>query len=342
VENKEICEESYNNYLSMPYDTNGSYYVEHEDYEWISIKYYRDAGDEDAFMERQYRIPVWLLFNSDEYKAYLDCKTIRDNIIENSIELENTGRNKLVSAQINYNDQTVGNFQDVTTVIGDAAQAKSLREAVIKDIQTIKAQDMINDYNKHVLANITLLYTNNEKANAEKNGVVITNPASSAYSVEEYQYYEDTGMMDGLVQSEWYITDCYTNTIAWMEANGYGDYIKLSEEMWEFAAVCRIDDGNVQNMQSEFEEIPESSDGIEIVTDFARMEKLFKNSRSHSVFGPVADLTTADDGLYRVYFYHFDEDYYGEVYYDDKPEERVPEGAYICRYSAYIEGNKIS
>ncbi len=324
IENKELCEQQS---LQSPYTAINEYDYSYggavsEDSFHVNFVYFSDKGNGDGsgsiICERDYIVPVWLMFAGSEYEAYINSGTVRNHAAD-AIPSEES----IISAQVSYGTVTKG--ADTTVTLTDTAQAIDLRNAIVKDIKEMDGRDdIIADYNKYILAAVNLQFD-----------LKIDSDASSSYLFDDIHAYDgeiriaETGKTSAaqaanLAAFSYEITDGYRNTIAWLQENGYGDSLALNSERWTFAVVRDIEGGITGEKDAEYSSVPESKDGMRVITDYDQISELYDNARSHTLYGPLSELSTADDDIYQVSFYEPED---GEEYYRS--------------YRAYIKGDRL-
>ena len=100
----------------------------------------------------------------------------------------------------------------------------------------------------------------------------------------------------------------YRNTLAWLEANGYGAAIQYDPSYWSFAVVCDIENGSAVSEDApqsySLNEVPQKAEGVNVITDPATIKALYEGASSHMAIGPMTDMNTAGNNVYMVRFYH--------------------------------------
>lgn len=329
VDNKDICEELPSNSTGYArssldgsfsvservyYDSYGE--AEYEDYMRVRIQYYDDASSNKSILERYYKVPSYLMLSSEEMKAYLDNGAVKEDLTKALPSAE-----AMVSVQMDINSNLASDGSTIT--ISDKGQLGTLMAAVEADINMTSSSEIINNYNRPMLiSGMRLQYDpkiNDSENRDSEDGEVALNDNATKYTTSVRNLY--TTYID--------IPDCYVNTIGWMQANGYGDMLRLNDT-FKFAAIHKIESGS-KTYPPEYEKMPESAEDIQIITDAEQLNALYKKVRSHSVFGPLETLSTADDDVYMICFYQ-------QYKSSDVPEDQP----YTAYYTGFIKGSDIS
>ncbi|MCI8284003.1 MAG: hypothetical protein HFE90_01855 [Firmicutes bacterium] len=326
VDNKNICEDLSAGSGPAYYSADGSFNIsqtvadyngnaEYEDYMSVRLKYYGKASDNESKLERYYMVPSYLMLSSEEFNAYMDNESVRKDALKSLPSAES-----MVSIQMDINTDLVANENTIT--ISDKDQIRTLMEALKLDINTTPSRDLINNYNRPILiSGMRLQYDEDIDKNTDKtseNEEVLLNGDAVKYRGKNL----NTTYLD--------IPDCYVNTMAWLQANGYGDMLKLSDT-FKFAAIHKIDAGS-KTYPPEYEKMPESTGDIQIVTDTEQLNALYKKVRSHSVFGLLDSLSTDNDDVYMICFYR---------QYQSPPDVEEPQ-SYTAYFTGFIKGSDIS
>lgn len=335
VENKDICEEvAANNWKDDNY---------YEDTVIVNIHYNKDSGDDSKKIQsRSYSVPVYLLAQSQEFKDMLECSEFADKAVE---DMPSVSSISYVNIYSGYYEDTVaygsGSASEGKIMCVDKAKIAELMEALEQDYRTMSAEDIINNYNLPAVGRLSVLYnskaengskkgTDGETALIERNGaVMIEDEFSEDFEGQAYVVSDADSSM------EIRLTPAYRNTINWINSSGYGDLIKYNESYWSFAKVYEFDGSDMSHSSDKYDEgensdkIPESTDEMTVVTDPAKINLMYHNARSHSVYGDLRSLSTAENDLYYVMFYR---------------AESSDEGLqtnYVCSYIAYAEGKYV-
>jgi ABC-2 type transport system permease protein len=309
IENKDTCIENF--------------YASGDDYEdttYISLRYYNDTddGNDDYnyknIMEREYNVPVYLLLQSDEFKALTECKEIADDAASYLPAAGTIKYADIYSGSAYYSSNPYGYVTgpvdpDIdyrervgeTSQLSDSQQLASLAAAIEKDYHEMTYDDIKNAYDTPAMASIEFCYT------VPSTGAVGNQTQSvSSISVD--------------IKKE------YRNTIEWLNANGFGNVISLNKNYFDFAIVVDVENGVYpEGIDSEYEigNIPSSGSGYTVVTDPELISKMYVNSKSHAAFGPINEISTSEDDIYYVGFYR---------QYSNMSE------IYEVDYDAFVEG----
>lgn len=340
VENKDICEEvSENNWKN-----DNSFY---EDMIILNIDYFKKNGDsKKVIYQRQYRVPVYLIAQSQEFKDLFANDEIVDKFIERLPGAKEISYIDIYSGRYDQaspygvaseNDEVKGLCADKTKIAG-------LMEALEKDYRTMTGEDIVNDYNLPIMGRLSIFYNSKAAENGgnDENAAIINdmnhmNDDDMTVEVMTAANGDESSLnivSDYDSSFEIQFTRTYKNTINWLNQNGYGDLIKLDESYWDFATVCELENGNFvaedYNEDGEsLENIPESRSGVTVVTDPAKICLLYQNACSHVVYGARETLSTDEDNVYYVELWR-------DVAYGDNNVE------YTCDYSAYVKGQYLS
>lgn len=283
----------------------------YEDIMHVSFTYEKKDGDRyKALQRRAYDVPVYLVLNSDAMKSLADAGTLNKNALS---ELPEAG-------QVQYADIRSGSYYsgtpygesaaDYDMICSDKTQIAGLMEAIKKDIGGMTYEEMKKSYNMPTVASIELEYAvGSSAASADPDGLkYIIDQSAQMQSRESKLAIKTTDMTIDLTSS-------YKNTIAWLNDNGYGAMTNYDPSYWNFAVVYDVEGGTVTagslSDAYSMSDIPKSSEGMNVVTDPEAIRNIFDNISSHAAIGALADMSTSENGIYMVKFYHKAKEYDG-------------------------------
>ena len=278
IENKDKC-------IAVEKQNYSDYVGDYEPTAYVSITYYNESAGEkkndyQAIMERSYTVPAYILISSDEMKSLVeDQESIKDSIdslpAQESVQLIN------ITSGDDYSSTAYGNGE-TSIRFSDSEKISGLYEALKADMTEFSYEDVKNAYNTPILAQIGIEY------DVEKNK----------------ELYDG---MDNQSNADIYVNRSYVNTIAWLNSNGYGELIQYNASKYSFAVVKDVEGNDINSEYDDYSinEIPQSKESLKVITDSAELEKLYENVISHVVIGSLSELSTSEDGIYRVDFYEF-------------------------------------
>lgn len=291
---------------------------------YISFDYYKGEGDAAKRVEaRSYVAPTYLILNSDEMKAFASAGALNERAVD---ELPATDKIQYIDVRSGsyYSSTPYGaSSEDYDMLCSDKTQLAGLMEALKKDIRDMSYDDMKKDYNMPTVVAFNVTYDDDGSAGASERS---EEPESMMMSAQ-------TATKPGgknLIRTrdmDMELTAAYKNTIAWLEANGYGEMTKYDPSYWNFAVVYNVENGNTTAVDDSdaysLSAIPQSSDGMNVVSDAAVIRNLYENASSHVAIGSLSDMNTSENNIYMVKFYHKD----------------MESDSYYAYFNAYIDGS---
>lgn len=326
IENKALIkevEEENNNSINM----DGSAY---EEVMYVGFDYMNKSGKKyDAVERRAYSVPAYLVLNSDALKNLADSGTLNKRAIE---ELPEAGSVQYVdiSSGAYYSGNSYGTtMSDKNVICSDKAQLAGLMAAIEADMSGMTYNDIKRSYNMPTVAAFDIVYAVNEKndnSSAEGYDEAVEELLSSAKAQHTRESVNTVKTSTMSIS----ITSPYKNTIAWLNANGYGAIAQYDDSYWQFAVVYDIENGKATQPvdvpgDGYLKEIPQSSQCRRVVTDPAAIKDLFENVSSHVAIGALKDMNTSENNTYMVEFYH------------KEPNAE----AYYLNMTAYIDGSHV-
>lgn len=325
IENKAECT-NVGGYDSVYAYTDNRVY---EDTIAVNIRYMKDAGTEDSgertfenTIKRNYNVPVYLLLGSDELKTLTDTDAVKKQVADEMPAAEDVQYAYIESGRY-YSSSPYGVNNAESDICNDRAQLAGLMAALKKDAEEMIFDEMKSAYDTMTLAHIEINYT------AVQNGTAAQTASGSdddTMLIAKELSESVSGSDQELSTFEVNVKSTYKNTIAWLNANGYGDLIQYDASTWKYAVVYDVEASAPVNSDRSYsyDTIPQSEDGMQVITDSALIRKLFEGATSHAVIGPLSKLSTSENNIYLVEFYTSDS-------YDG--------GAYYNAYNAYIDGS---
>lgn len=281
----------------------------YEDTMRVSFDYEKKDGDRyKTLQSRAYNVPVYLVLNSDAMKSLADAGTLNKNALSELPKAE----------QVQYADIRSGSYysgtpygadaNDYDMICSDKTQLAGLMEAIKKDIGSMTYDEMKKSYNMPTVASIELEYAVDSSSVSAPDELMNVDQSSQMQSRESKLAIRTTDMTIDLTSS-------YRNTIAWLNDNGYGTMTNYNDSYWNFAVVYDVEGGTVTAGELSdtysMSDIPKSSEGMNVVTDPGTIKNIFNNISSHVAIGALADMSTSENGIYMVKFYHRGSEYDG-------------------------------
>ncbi len=292
---------------------------------YISFDYYKNEGDDAKRVEaRSYVVPTYLILNSDEMKAFASAGALNERAID---ELPATDKIQYIDVRSGsyYSSTPYGaSGEDYDMLCSDKTQLAGLMEALKKDIHDMTYDDMKRDYNMPIVVSLNLTYIDDDGTSAaaghSEDAEVMMIPAKTSTQQAARNNVRTRDMDIDL-------TAAYKNTIAWLEANGYGEMTKYDPSYWNFAVVYDVENGNTTAADDSdaysLSAIPQSSEGMNVISDSAVIRNLYENASSHVAIGALSDMSTSENNIYMVKFYHKD----------------MESDSYYAYFNAYIDGS---
>lgn len=288
---------------------------------YVSFDYRKksnDGNESKCIESRVYNnVPEYLIINSDAMKKLTGTKEWNENAL--SVLPDNDKIQYIDIYSRNYSGMTpYGNEHansDSDVITSEKSVIASLMAALKKDINEMTYDDMKSSYNMQVMTQIDISYI----VDNSKNNVQLPIDSEMQYKMTSDAGSFETQNTQHTESCSVYITAAYKNTIAWLNANGYEAMVKYNDKYWDFAIVYNVENGDVtteSEMPYVYESIPESSEGIKVITDPAVIKNIYENCFSHSTVGPLSKMSTSENNIYYVKFYHRSEDT-DVQYFDD-------------------------
>ncbi len=291
---------------------------------YISFDYYKGEGDAAKRVEaRSYVAPTYLILNSDEMKAFASAGALNERAVD---ELPATDKIQYIDVRSGsyYSSTPYGaSSEDYDMLCSDKTQLAGLMEALKKDIRDMSYDDMKKDYNMPTVVSLNVTYNEDRSVGASEQSEDARSMMMSAQTATNPGGRSIISTRDMDID----LTAAYKNTIAWLEANGYGEMTKYDQSYWNFAVVYDVEDGNSVAMDDtdaySLSSIPQSSEGMNVISDSAVIRNLYENASSHVAIGSLNDMNTSENNIYMVKFYHKD----------------MESDGYYAYFSAYIDGS---
>lgn len=328
IENKSLIKEIENENNNSINNVDGSMY---EDVMYVGFDYMKkseNSGNKyDTVERRYYYAPAYLVLNSDAFKALAETGALNKQAINELPEADSIQYINMGSGAY-YSGNSYGTASsDENMICSDKTQIAGLRAAIESDMQGMTYEDIKRCYNMPIVASFDIVYSvNNDRSKnsaAENEGAPQDILSSSVVRDKESSNTVKTSEMS--LQ----ITSYYKNTIAWMNSNGYSAIVQYDDSYWNFAVVYNIENGKAtaegESDAGELSEIPQSSDGVKVVTDPAAIKELFENVSSHVAIGALKDMNTSENNIYMVGFYH----------------KEPNADTYYLNMTAYIDGSHV-
>lgn len=284
ADHKDECEAAVRHERSSEYE-----YLGGEDMAYMEFSYYTGTpGTKEANLieRRTYQVPVYLLLQSEEMETLFTSGSWGK-----AVELEFEAFKNVRSANINSGAYERGNAygtEQDAYLCTDPEKLAALTAALKEDYGSLTTEKLKASYNRPVMGIVTLNYEVESTApevELKKDGTIASVNYSSIY---------------------FEILPCFTNTIAWIQENGYGAMLQVNLSKIKGAVVVSVTDGVPDaETQSWYESgsFPAFEQGALVITDPQKLAVLFENCRSHAAFGPLRELSTDSDNVYQIRFY---------------------------------------
>ncbi|MGN1351088.1 MAG: hypothetical protein ACI4VM_08865 [Anaerovoracaceae bacterium] len=265
-----------------------------EDMVYLEFSYYTgEPGAKEAKLteRRNYRVPVYLLLQSEEMETLFDSGSWGKAVETRFEEIKNI-RSANINSGAYERGSAYGTEQDAY-LCTDPEKLASLTAALKADYAGITTEKLKESYNRPILGCVSLNYVDNSTATetelSEEGKIAYTKEAADTYLSAYFEIYP-----------------YFTNTIAWIQENGYGSMLQLDLSRIAGAVVTSITDG-IPDVRTEswYDSgvFPAFEQGAVTITDPQKLLVLFENCRSHTAFGPLKELSTGDDNIYAIRFY---------------------------------------
>ncbi|MDY5906136.1 MAG: hypothetical protein SPJ45_04560 [Anaerovoracaceae bacterium] len=278
----------------------------YEDMVYVSFNYLKGSGEDRKTVEsRSYDVPAYLILNSDEMKALVGTGVFSKYAVDQLPASEDVEYINIASGAQDSDTPYGTSLMERSLMCSDAAQVKGLMAAVEKDMHEMTYEDIKNNYKMPSIGVLEVTY--NVKAGAEPE----ESDEENIQPISEITSSAVPSAKKRIIGSEEYritLNRAYINTLAWLEANGYGAAIQYDPSYWSFAVVCDIENGSAVSEDApqsySLNEVPQKAEGVNVITDPATIKALYEGASSHMAIGPMTDMNTAGNNVYMVRFYH--------------------------------------
>lgn len=303
IENKSLI----NNVNSA--NTNIDYNEEFENTIYVSFNYEKENGDgtgNKCIESRSYNVPAYLILNSDAMEQLIAVDESTENVLLNIPDSSNTQYINIHAGMYNgsspYGYAQAENENSEDIICSEKSAIDGLIAALEKDAREVTYDEIRASYNMPALAVLEISYIVEEQKNGKQPlidqemeyGITAEDNSKASQSSYVNTQYENIK-----------VTAAYKNTIEWLNANGYGSMLQYDESYWDFAIVCDVENGvKSADIETYYSSVPESSEGMQVVTDRSVIKNMYEKSFSHAIVGAIGEMSTSQKNIYSVKFYH--------------------------------------